>query len=82
MIRGQIILTKQVNSHVYTIEVRYMPRMSIVNSLHARVYCPFQGGATFVDHFLLFMFHASFVLLSCLFLVALWSPAGRGWLLG
>ena len=34
----QIILEKQVNIHVYSIEIRYLPLMSIVNPLHARVY--------------------------------------------
>ena len=50
-IPGQIILVKQVNIHVYSNEVRYLSLMLIVNSLHARVYWPFQGGASFVDPF-------------------------------
>ena len=39
-------------------------------------YCQFQGGASFVNH----LFDLCFVLdmLSCLFISALWSPAGKG----
>ena len=41
------------------------------------VYCPFQGGASFIDHLcyfclVLLCFHAR------LFVDALWSPAGKG----
>ena len=42
-------------------------------------YLPFQGGTSFVDHLCLV-----FVILSRLFIAALWSPAGKGltcWLL-
>ena len=49
-IPGQIILFKQVNIHVYSIEVKYLSLMSIDNPLHARVYWPFQGGAYFQSH--------------------------------
>ena len=42
------------NIHAYSIEVRYLSVMPIGNPLHARVYWPFQGGASFV-----FMFHVS-----------------------
>ena len=59
VIPGQIILLKKVNIHVYSIEVGYLSLMSIVNLLYARVYWPFQGGVSFVDPFLLFMFHVS-----------------------
>ena len=38
---------------------------------------PFKGGASFVDHFYL-CFVSVFVILSCLFLTSLWSPAGKG----
>ena len=41
-----------------------------------QTYWPFQGGASFVDHFCYFCF--VFVMLSCLFIAALWSPAGKG----
>ena len=37
---------------------------------------PFQGGASFVDHFCFLCF--VFVMLSCLFIATLWSPAGKG----
>ena len=55
--------------------------MPIVKPLHARVYWLFQGGASFVDPFLSFMFMLVFVMPSFLFLAALWSPNGRGGLL-
>ena len=38
-------------------------------------YWPFQGGASFVDPFCYLCF---FIILSCLFLAALWSPAVKG----
>ena len=38
-------------------------------------YCPFQEGASFVDHFCYLCF--VFVMLSCLFITALWSPAWK-----
>ena len=50
VIPDQIILDKQVSIHV-SIEVRYLSLIYIVNPLHGRVYRPFQGGASFVDHF-------------------------------
>ena len=37
----------------------------------------FQGSASFVDHFCYLCFILIFVMLSCLFLAALWSPAGK-----
>ena len=40
---------KKLNTYVYSIEVRYLLLVSIVNFLHARVYWPFEGGASFVD---------------------------------
>ena len=79
MIHGQIILVKQVNIHVYSIGVRHLSLMSIVNPLHVRVYWLFQGTASYAESFLLFMFHVGLFIPSCLFLVALWSPAGRDW---
>ena len=36
-------------------------------------YLPFQGGASYVN-----LFHVDFNILFCLFLAALWSPAGKG----
>ena len=39
-------------------------------------YGPFQGGTSFVDH--LCYLCLLFVMLSCLFIAALWSPAGKG----
>ena len=39
-------------------------------------YWPFQGDASFVGHFCDLCF--LFVRLSCLFIAALWSPAGKG----
>ena len=85
MIPNQIILVKQANIHVYSIEVRYLSLMSIVSPLHARVYWPFQGDVSFVDLFFLliyvFMF-VSVILPSCLLLAALWSSSWCGWPLG
>ena len=40
------------------------------------VYWPFQGGASFLDHFCYLCI--VFVMLSCLFIAALWSPDGKG----
>ena len=37
-------------------------------------YWHFQGSASFVDHFWIFIF--------CVFIAALWSPAGKGWPIG
>ena len=45
-------------------------------------YCPFQGGASYVNH--LCYFCLVFVMLSRLFIAALWSPEEKGltsWLL-
>ena len=36
-----------------------------------------QGGAAFVDHFVSKVSYLVFIMLSCLFLVVLWSPAGK-----
>ena len=55
MIPGQIIRVKQGYIHESSTEVRYMSFMYIVNPLHARVYCPFQGGASFVDPFVIYV---------------------------
>ena len=44
-----------------------------------KVYWPFQDGASFADPFCYLCFMLVFVKPSCLILVALWSPAGRGW---
>ena len=44
----------------------------------------FQAGASFMDRFCKLCYMLVCVVLSCLFLVALWSPAGKGltfWLL-
>ena len=41
-------------------------------------YWPFQGDASFVDPFWCLCFMFVFVILSCLFLAALWSPAEKG----
>ena len=60
---------------MYSIEARYLSRMSIVNPLHARVYWPFQGGASFADYFCYLCFVLVFVMPFCLFLVALWLLA-------
>ena len=38
----------------------------------------FPGGASFVDLFCYLCFMFTFGMLSCLFLAALWSPAGKG----
>ena len=53
--------------------------MSIVNRLHARVYWPFQDGASFADAFRYVLFMLFLVMPSCLFLAALWSPDKRSW---
>ena len=39
------------------------------------LYWPFPGGTSFVDH--LCSLCLVFVMLSCLFIAALWSPAGK-----
>ena len=39
---------------------------------------PFQGGASFVDPFCHLCFMFVFLILTCLFLAALWSPAAKG----
>ena len=41
-------------------------------------YLPFQGGASFVDHFCYLCFMFVFIILSCLLLADLRSPAGKG----
>ena len=43
-------------------------------------YQPFQGSSCFVDHFCYLCY--MYVMLSCLFIAALWSLAGKGWPLG
>ena len=48
----------------------------------SRVYWLFQGSAYFADSFSYLFIMLVCVMLSCLFLAALWSPAGRGWPLG
>ena len=53
--------------------------MSIANSLNARVYWPFEGGTSFSDHICYLCFMLIFIMSSCLFLAALWSPAGIGY---
>ena len=64
------------SGHVFSIEVRDLLLMSIV-----RVNRPFQGGASFVDPFCYLCFMLVIVMPSCLFLAALWSPAGlASWL--
>ena len=50
--------------------------------LDSRVYWLFQGSAYFADSFSYLFIMLVFVMLSCLLLAALWSPAGRGWPLG
>ena len=72
VIPGQIILVKQVNIHVYSIEVAYLSLISIVNPLLAVPRCRFLCRAFFGIYVVFFM-------PSCMFLVALWPPAGRGW---
>ena len=69
LLAGQIILFKQVYTHVYSIEVRYQSLMSIVNPLYARLYWPFQASASFVDPFCYLCFMLIFVMPSYLFLV-------------
>ena len=64
--------------HMYSIEVRSLSRMPIVNPLHAKIYWPFQDGDFFVEHFGYLGFMLVFVRSSCLFRVALWLPAGMG----
>ena len=60
---------------MYSIEAGNLSLMSIVNSLHARVYWPFQGGASFADYYGYLCFVLVFVMPFCLFLVALWLLA-------
>ena len=67
---GQIILVKQVNIHMYSFEVRYLSLMPIVNPLHARVYWPFQVGASLVDLFGYLGFMLVFAMSLCLFRAA------------
>ena len=54
-------------------------REIVLSPLVKYLYQPFQGGTSFVDHLCLV-----FVMLSRLFIAALWSPQGKGltsWLL-
>ena len=41
-------------------------------------YWPFQGDVSFIDPFCILCFTVVFNILTCLFLAALWSPAGKG----
>ena len=79
LIPGQIILVKQVNIHVYSVEVRYVSLMSIVNPLHARAYWPFQDSTSFADPVCYLCFMLVFAMLSCLFLAVLCWPDRRDW---
>ena len=42
------------------------------------MYVVFLAKSDFVDFFLIFCCMFVFIILSCLFLAALWSPAGKG----
>ena len=54
-----------------------LPSFLLLFSLQVKIfYWPFQGGASFVDHFCHLCF--VFVMLSCLPIAAFWSPAGKG----
>ena len=46
--------------------------------LHCLSKDPFKGGASFVDHFCYLWLSYVLVFSSCLLIVALWSPAGKG----
>ena len=70
----QIILVKQVNIHMYSIKVRYVSLMSIVNLCMPE----FTAHSKAVP-FCYLCFMLVFAIPSCLFLAALWSPVGRGW---
>ena len=58
------------------IRVRLVPLNKYMPSSKKKTYCLFQGGASFVDHFCNLCFVS--VMLTCLFIAALWSPAGKG----
>ena len=49
--------------------------MSIAYPLHTG----FLSGAVFVDSICYLCFMLVFIMPSCLFLMAMWSPAGMGW---
>ena len=53
--------------------------MFISNSLHAGLYWPFQGGASFEDPICYICCMLVFIMPSYLFLATLWSPADMGW---
>ena len=57
--------------------VRLVP-FNMFNPSSNLFYWPFQGGGSLVDHFCYLWIIFVFVMLSCLFLAALWSPAGKG----
>ena len=51
---------------------------SLVSPLQAKMYWPFQGGASFVDPFCYLCFRLVFVMSPCLFLAALWFACSDG----
>ena len=62
---------------MYSIEVRYLLLMSIINPLQGRVYRLFQGG----DPFFLLMYHISLCYAILSVFAAMFSSPGRGGLL-
>ena len=68
-------MVKQVNIHVYSIEVRYLKIMSIGNCLSASVFWPFQGCASFADlvcYFFPVSLYYAVLPVPCSIMVACW----------
>ena len=59
------------------ISSRLVPLNNFLQALQY-FYRAHKSGASFVDHFYYLCFIFVFVMLYCLFLVALWSPTGKG----
>ena len=76
VIPGQIIILKQVNIYVYSIDFRYLP---IANSLHARVYWPFKGSVALAFLFYVSIYYA-ILSIPCGLVAACWDGmAPRLW---
>ena len=62
-----------INFHFHALS---LPGMWLTPWNRLKLYRPFRGGTSFVDHLCLLCL--VFVMLSHLFIAALWSPAGKG----
>ena len=60
------------------INVRLVSKKLVKALQYKYFYWPFQGGASFVDHFCYWYLCFVFAMLSFLFIADLWSPAGKG----